>query len=471
VPELSARRKTLVLITAAFTSSLIMLDSNVVAVALPTIARELHAGFGGIQWVISAYLVTFGALLLPAGSTADLIGRRRAATIGLVIFLLASIACGLATSIAALEVARAIQGIGGSLLLTAALAIISSTFALPERPHAYAFWGTCIGVSMTSGPIVGGLITGLLGWRWTFLVNVPLCLAFLGAMAVFVPESSDRDARRVDALGVATSATALFALTWALIEGNRIGWTNPWILASFGASVVLLAAFVAVESAQTRPMVDLRVVARRTFVGAAFGTVGYGTAAQVMIFLLPLVLQEQFGFAPLVAGFAMLPFAVPLFIAPRLAAARVGHWSHRRTLVSALAVVAVGDLALALSAPSHAYPLFAVAMLIVGIGTGVLNPETAKATQAQVPVGRAGMGSGIGASLRFASLNVGVALLGLLVGAFPHDDLGFVLASLVAAALALGSALLVLNLMRVRGQGAVVPIVSDEDARHGRYAT
>lgn len=432
---LAPKRKFLVLLVASLTSSLIMLDTNVVAVALPTIGRDLGGGFNGIQWVISAYLVTFGALLLPAGSVADRWGRRRAASIGLAIFLAASAVCGLAGSAGALEVSRAVQGIGGSLLLTAALAIISSTFDRAERPAAYAFWGSSLGIAMTCGPILGGVITGLFGWRWTFLINLPLCILFLVAMVTIVPESRDIEARRIDRLGVLTSTGALFALTWALIDGNHAGWTSPAILARLTVAAVLLALFFLVEMRQERPMIDLQVVRGRSFLGASFGMIGYGAAAQVMVFFLPIQLQTTFGIPPLTAGFAMLPFALPLFIAPRIGAVFAGNWGHRNALAAGLGVAACGDLALALSAPLHEYPVFAVAMLVAGIGTGFLNPETAKALQAQVPVARAGMGSGIGASLRFASLNVGVAALGAVL-----QRAGFSAAALLAAAIAVACA-------------------------------
>ena len=439
---LTPHRKFLILLVASLTSSLIMLDTNVVAVALPTISRDLGVGFVGIQWVISAYLVTFGALLLPAGSVADRWGRRRAASIGLVVFLVASAACGLAASAGALEVSRAVQGIGGSLLLTAALAIISSTFDRAERPAAYAFWGSCVGIAMTCGPILGGVITGLFGWRWTFLINLPLCVLFLGAMVAVVPESRDVEARGIDKLGVVTSTGALFALTWGLIDGNHAGWTNPAIVARLTAAAVLLALFFVVEMRQERPMVDLQLVRQRAFLGASFGTIGYGAAAQVMVFFLPIQLQTTFGIPPLTAGFAMLPFAVPLFIAPRIGAMFAGHWGHRTALAAGLGMAAFGDLVLASLAPLHNYPAFAVAMLVAGVGTGFLNPETAKALQAQVPVGRAGMGSGIGASLRFASLNVGVAALGAVL-----QRSGFSAAALLAAAIAVACAAAVVALL------------------------
>jgi EmrB/QacA subfamily drug resistance transporter len=394
-PELSDRRKFLVLLCAAATSSLIMLDTNIVAVSLPSIARDLHAGFEGIQWVISAYLLTFAALLLPSGSLADLHGRRRIVLAGIAIFLVSSAACGLATSVLALEIARAVQGIGGSLLLTAALAIIASTFTdAAQRAKAYAFWGAALGIAITFGPIAGGIITGTFGWRWAFLINVPLCVLFFIAVRVLVPESRDPHARHLDVPGVVTLSLGLFALIWALIDGNRIGWTNPAIAARLVAAVALLGAFVFCELREPRPMLDLSLFRRRMVLGAACGAFAYGASAQVMIFFLPIYLQGAFGFAPMAAGFAMLPFAAPLFIAPRIAAALIGNWSHRNALLLGIGFTGAGNLLLGALAHTDRYAVVAIAMLVAGLGTGMLNPETAKAFQAQMPPGRAGMGVG-----------------------------------------------------------------------------
>ena len=441
---LDQRQKFMILLCAAATCSLIMLDTNIVAVALPTIARDLGAGFTGVQWVISAYLVTFAALLLPSGSFADLHGRRRIAITGVIVFLVSSAACGLATSVMALEVARAVQGIGGAMLLTSALAIIASTFTGAERAKAYAFWGTALGIAITFGPIAGGVITSLFGWRWAFLINVPLCVVFAVAIRVFVPESRDPEARHLDVLGIVTLSGGLFALVAGLIDGNQLGWASMTILIRFALAIVLLGAFVIVESRHARPMLDLALVSRRPFIGASFGTFGYGAGAQVMIFFLPIYLQSAFGLSPLAAGFAMLPFAVPLFLAPRLAATALRAWPARSMLMLGLGITVAGNLVLGAFALLDSYAIFAVAMVIAGIGTGILNPESAKATQAEIPADRAGMASGIGATLRFISLLLGVAVLGavmahyvpaLTAGRDPHAALGFAAVAFVAAAI------------------------------------
>ena len=218
------RRKFPILLTTSLVCSLIMLDANVVAVSLPTIARSLGASFTDIEWVVSAYVLPFAALLLAAGSYADRHGRKRTMLVGLTVFAFSSGLCGLTHSALMLNLARALQGIGASLLLTAALAVINHAFEGQERARAYAFWGACIGIAITSGPIIGGAITGFLGWRWTFLVNIPLCVVLFVTSVLILEESRDHEAKNLDIAGILTLSSGLFLLIWALIDGNSIGW-------------------------------------------------------------------------------------------------------------------------------------------------------------------------------------------------------------------------------------------------------
>jgi EmrB/QacA subfamily drug resistance transporter len=394
-------------------SSLIMLDSNIVAVALPSIAKSLGAAFTEIEWVVSAYILTFAALLLAAGSYADRHGRKLAMLIGIAIFTVASGICGMAGSALMLNLARALQGIGASLLLTASLAVINHTFVGAERAKAYAFWGACLGIAITCGPIIGGVITALFGWRWAFLMNLPICVGLFIVAAIVVEESSDHEAKRLDYGGILTFSVALFFLIWALIDGNNLGWASKDILTRLLAAAVLFAGFYFVEARQQRPMVDFALFRQPTFLGSAFAMLGYAGGAQVLIFFLPLLLQNAYGFAPAAAGVAMLPFALPMFLTPRFGARLGSHYSGRALLTLGLAITMAGNLLMYVLSASHAsYPVFGVGMLIAGIGAGLLNSETAKVMQGAVPAQRAGMASGISATTRFVGLLVGVAALG-----------------------------------------------------------
>jgi EmrB/QacA subfamily drug resistance transporter len=406
-------KKFLVLATASAVSSLIMLDSNIVAVSLPAIARSLGATFTDIEWVVSAYVLTFAALLLAAGSFADRHGRKRATIIGLAVFTIASGLCGLATSAATLNLARALQGVGASLLLTAAMAIINHTFSGADRAKAYGFWGACLGIAITSGPIFGGLITDILGWRWAFLINLPVGAVLLVAAAVVLAESRDHDAKELDVWGIATFSSGLFLLIWGVIDGNKLGWLTLEIGWRLAASIILFSAFVAIEVRQQRPMIDFGLFKKANFLGTFFAMLGYAGAAQVMIFYLPMFLQNTYGFSPARAGLGMLPFALPMFFTPRLGARLSTRYSSRDLLALGLGTTLLGDLLLVWIANADAmYPVFAIGMMVVGAGAGLLNSETSKAMQGAVPSQRSGMASGLTSTTRFTGLLLAVAGLG-----------------------------------------------------------
>jgi len=410
-----AQKQRQILVIIALVSSLVMLDSNVVAVALPTIAKSLDADFADVQWVITAYVLPFAALLLAAGSFGDKVGRRRAAVIGMILFGLSSLACGLAVSPLMLNLARAVQGVGASLLLTASLAVINHTFQGAERAKAYAFWGASLGVAITCGPIIGGVISSLFGWEWAFLINVPICTVLVLATLKVVPESRDPNATRLDYAGILTFSSGLFLLTWAVIDANALGWLAPAVLWRMLGAVLLLALFVIVETRQTHPMVDFTIFRSAHFGGTVASMVGYAAGAQVMIFYLPLYLQNAFGFAPMTAGISMLPFALPMFLVPRLGAKLT--WPARSLLSLGLCITLAGNALMGwLSNANSSYSLFAIAMIIAGTGAGILNGETAKAVQGALPANRSGVASGIASTIRFTTLLFGVAALGAILG-------------------------------------------------------
>lgn len=404
----------LILVVICLVSSLVMLDTNLVAVALPTLASSLNADFADVQWVITAYVLPFAALLLAAGSFGDKVGRRLSAVIGMVTFGAASLACGLSISPLMLNISRAVQGAGASLLLTASLAVINHTFNGADRAKAYAFWGASLGVAITCGPILGGVISSLFGWEWAFLINVPLCSALVIATLKIIPESSDPDAKRLDFAGILTFSSGLFLLTWAVIDGNALGWLAPAVLWRVLGGIALLVLFVIVEKRQANPMLDFEIFRPVYFRGTVASMVGYAVGAQVMIFYLPLYLQNAFGFAPMTAGFSMLPFALPMFLVPRLSA-RITLPS-KSILSFGLCITASGNVLMALlSDANSSYALFALAMIVAGTGAGILNGETAKAVQGALPANRSGVASGIASTIRFTSLLFGIAALGAIL--------------------------------------------------------
>jgi EmrB/QacA subfamily drug resistance transporter len=416
------KQKLRILVTTSLVSSLIMLDSNIVAVSLPAIGRSLGASFTQIEWVVSAYLLSYAALLLAAGAWADLKGRKRTMILGLFIFGISSAACGLAPTPLTLNLSRAVQGVGGAMLLTSALAVITHAFVGAERAKAFAVWGASLGIALTVGPIIGGLITNLFGWRWVFLVNVPACVGLIIATFAFLDESRDPDAKQLDLSGVVTFSPGLFLLIWALIDGNEKGWSTNSILSRVVGAVICFVAFVFVELHQERPMVEFSLFRQSTFTGAVFAMIGYGATAQVMVFYLPLFLQNAYGFDPLKAGLAMTPFALPMVLTPRLTTRIAQKVSGRAILTLGLVVTLIGNLLFWLMAHTHqSYQGFAFAMLVAGTGAGLLNGETVKVLGGAVSPDRAGMASGISSTTRFIGILFGVAGLGAVLSTVTGD--------------------------------------------------
>lgn len=395
-----------------------MLDSNIVAVSLPAIARDMHAAFSDIEWVVSAYVLSFAAILLPAGSLADRLGRRRILFVGLTIFSIASLLCGLAQGPAMLNWSRAFQGIGAGLQLSAALGLLGHTFVGPERPRAFAFWGAVVGAAVAIGPLLGGILTSTVGWRWAFLVNVPIGAGLIALGSTSLDESRDMSARRLDLPGIVLFAVGLFCLVWAAIEANSIGWSSTPTRVRLGAGAVLLALFVVVERVRNAPMIDLALFTRPAYLGSTFAMFGYAFAGQVMMTLLPIYLQSAHGLSPFMAGLAMMPFAIPLVFSPRFAGPLAKRLSIRTVLALGLVVIACGDILTAVNlAYLRSYFAVALGMIVSGAGTGLLNGETTKAMISAVPPERAGMAGGLTGTTRFVGIVAGISVLGAVLAA------------------------------------------------------
>lgn len=402
------------LLTASLGCAVTVLDTNLVGIVLPTIARDLGATFSDIEWVVSAYLLCFAALLLPAGAIADRTGRKRVLLLGLGIFALASLACGAAPGARALYLARAAQGAGAAFLLAPSLAVLGHAFHDEgERARVWAFWGAVMGMTMVLSPLVGGVIARWLGWRWAFFINLPVCGALALAVVRWVPESRSPTHRALDLPGIVLFAAAMFAFTWTLISGPVRGWTSAPVLARAAAALCLFGLFLALERRARAPMLDLALFANRRFVGAVVAMLAYAAAAQVMASLLPLYLQNARGASAFQAGLGMLPFALAMLLLPmagrRLAAFMAGY----QILALGLAIVALGNLVMMWSAtmPANPWPVM-LGMAILGSGGGLLNGETQKGIMGAVPPERAGMASGISTTSRFCGILLGFAGLG-----------------------------------------------------------
>ncbi|KVO90400.1 MFS transporter [Burkholderia ubonensis] len=415
------------LAVASATCSLIVLDTNVVAVSLPSIARSFHASFADVEWVVSAYMTAFAACLLPAGGLADRFGRKRMLAAGLAIFFVASLGCGLAPSAGWLIAARAVKGGGAALLLTAALAVIANRFPEGrERTRAWAVWGMCMGVATA--------ITQWIGWRWVFLLNLPACALLAAGARVAIDESRDPHAKRVDIVGSLLFGAALACGIAALIDAPSHGWLSPGTLGRFALGAALFAGFVAAERWQARPMIDLALFRAPRFVGAVLAMFGYAACAQVMMTFLPLYLQNAFGMSAIDAGLGMLPFAFAMIVGPSFGAALAARVSSGGVLAGGLALIGAGNLLTAALTASGDYRLVALGMFVTGCGAGIMNGDTQKAIMACVPPHRTGMASGISTTTRFSAIVTAVGVLGAVLAARAHAQLD----RLVAATPGLG---------------------------------
>ncbi|MEX3969691.1 MFS transporter [Paraburkholderia caribensis] len=409
----SSRRDSLILICTSVPSFMLQLDANVVSVSLPAISRTLHAGFSGIEWVITAYMLSFAALLMPAGALADRFGRKRVLVFGLSLFTVASVFCGLASSLSGLIVARAIQGAGAAMQLSSALATLSHTFQGKARARAFSFWGSVVGIGMAAGPVVGGLITQTFGWQWAFYVNLPVGVTLVALIACTLESSRDPKATQLDLPGVLTFSSALFLATLALIEVNERGWNDVRILRELICAALLFGVFIIVEQRQTRPMLDLSYFRKPTYLGATIAQFAFSVGMLTMLTFVPVYLQSRLGTGAAAAGLMMLPMVLPLFIVPRVVSRYLAHRLSGRTLLSAgLLLVAVGLLSFTIVARMLAYAPMLVGMLTLGVGAGLLNGETTKVGMSVIPKERAGMASGVSGTVRFTGLVLGIAVLG-----------------------------------------------------------
>ena len=405
-----------VLVCTSAPSFMLQLDANIVSVSLPSIARSLNADFAGIEWVVTAYMLSFASLLMPAGALADRFGRKLMLIIGLTVFTVASFLCGAAPNLAILIGARALQGAGAAMQLSSALATLSHEFHGEARARAFAFWGTVVGIGMSLGPIIGGLITQHFGWQWAFYVNLPIGIVLIAMIARIIETSRDPDATRFDLPGVACFASALFLTTLALIEGNKSGWTNPWIIGALGAALGLFVLFIAVELYQDRPMLDLAYFRRPTYLGANLAQLSFSAGMLTMLTFIPIFLQSGLGQTSGFAGLMMLPLVLPLFIVPLIVSRHLAHrLSGRALLTLGLFLVCLGLFWLALVVREIAYAPLVGGLVLIGIGAGMLNGETTKVGMTVIPRERAGMASGVSGTVRFTGLVLGITTLGAIL--------------------------------------------------------
>jgi EmrB/QacA subfamily drug resistance transporter len=406
------RWKALALLVTAF--FMVILDSAIVMVALPSIDADLAFSAGDLQWVLSAYLLSFGGLLLLGGRAADLLGRRRVFMVGTGLFALASLACGMAVSVPALIAARVVQGAAAAIMTPTALSIVTTTFQEgAERNKALGIWGSTGAIGGTAAWLIGGPITSGLGWEWIFFINVPVAGVVAALSPVFLRESRGAAGqRRFDVAGAVTITAALVALVYAVVDAPAVGWTGGQTLGLLALAAVLTAVFVGIESRSAAPLAPLRVFRSRSLVGGnlvllALGTMGFGVP-----FILTQYAQEVLGWSPIQFGLASLVMPVTALIGTSTAQAIATKGGVRRVAVVAMALTGLGSLVLTQVSVGGGYlsDLFP-GLLLLGPGIGAAFVAGSIASLTGVAETEAGLASGLNnASFQIGGA-VGVAML------------------------------------------------------------
>jgi EmrB/QacA subfamily drug resistance transporter len=408
----SRQRWTLVLAcTAVF---MLLLDITVVSVALPSIQRDLQASLPDLQWVSAAYALVLAVLLLPAATLGDRLGRRRLFLGGLVIFTTGSLACALAPTALALELFRALQGVGGAVLFATGTPLLRAEFSGAALARALGVFGATIGAAAALGPLAGGVLTDTWGWRSIFFINLPIGVAAFAGGVARLRESRDPTGGRADWVGTALITAALTALMFALIRGNALGWASPAILALFATGAVTFSAFVVYELRIAAPMADLRLFARRNF--AATGFVAFAISATVigMIIYLSLYVQNTLGYSPVQGGLRLLPMFLVSFSVALVTGRLIGRVPMRVLLGVAMVAAAVGLASMAHLTADSTWLVLLPGFILLGIGLGITSTGLASAALSAVEPARAGMAAGLVNTLRQVGTATGVAVLGAL---------------------------------------------------------
>jgi EmrB/QacA subfamily drug resistance transporter len=427
-------RKWWTLLAVSVATFMLLLDITVVNVALPSIREDLGASFTDLQWVVDAYALTLAALVLTAGSLADRLGRRRVFAWGLGVFSVASLLCALAPDPTFLNLARALQGVGGAIMFAVSLALVAQEFpAGRERGTAMGIYGATIGVAVAIGPLVGGALVDSLGWESIFYLNVPIGLAAIAITYLRLRESRDPHATRVDWAGVVTFSAALFALVLALVRGNDEGWGSTLIVSLFTSSAALLAAFVAIERRVSEPMLPLGLFKRRSFTGVQLAAFAVSGSLFALFLYLTLYLQSYLGYSPLEAGVRYLPITIASFIAAPIAGALLSRVPARVMMSIGLAGGGVGLLLMSGIGAGDEWTTLLGGFLVAGAGVGLLNPVIADVAVSVVPKEQSGMAAGINDTFRQVGVAVGIAVWGAIFVGRGADKVAELTAGIPAA--------------------------------------
>ncbi|KQX46285.1 MULTISPECIES: MFS transporter [unclassified Streptomyces] len=392
---------------------MLLLDVTIVTVALPAMATDLGTSLSELEWVVDIYALALASLLLGVGSRADRIGRRKVYLVGLIVFTAASVVCAVAPNAGVLIGARAVQGLGAAGMFGTTIALLGMHYSGRERGVAFAVWGATNSVAAAAGPMVGGVLTQYLDWRWIFFVNLPVCLAAVVLTLRSVREAKGQGPQRADVLGMVTFTVASGALTFGLIRAHSDGWAAPLTLGLFAAAAVALTLFVVVERRVEHPVLDLSLFRSPSFTGIMISALFLQGAAFASLLFESLWMQSVLGYEPVEAGLYILPMCASAFVVSALAG-RFGPWPPRATIGGGLALIALGSgMQASLDAGSTGSSLVA-GLVVSGLGVGLVTPSLSAAALATVPPERGGMVGGAVNTFRQLGFALGIAVFGVI---------------------------------------------------------
>jgi EmrB/QacA subfamily drug resistance transporter len=401
------------LIAVSVATFMLLLDITVVNTALPSIQEDLGATFTDLQWVVDAYTLPLAALVLTAGVLADRLGRRRVFAAGLGIFTLGSLLAGLATDPTFLNLARALQGVGGAVMFAVSLALIAQEFSAGrERGMAMGVYGATIGIAVAVGPLVGGALTEWLGWESIFFLNVPIGIAAIAITYLRVRETRDPNASRIDWAGLVTFSSSLFLLVLGLLRGNDEGWGSTLIVSLLGSSAVLMAAFLVIQTRVREPMLPLHLFKKPAFTGVQLAALSVSASMFALFLYLTLYLQGYLGHDPIEAGLRYLPVTVVNFFVAAATGALLSRVQARVLISAGLAITGLGLLLMGGINPTDDWTGLLAGFLLAGAGVGLSNPASADVAVSVVPKEQSGMASGINDTFRQVGIAIGIAAWG-----------------------------------------------------------